>query len=233
MWLWYVTQKLSKAILPFNPYGDTKLCSKGREPCNTSLMITSSNHTDQRPIYQDFMMECWNDTLGLVGALLLMGFKWGKLHPCILGNQPLWHCVQENGTTSLWCHFPLSPPSPYCVSPSTTESQVSESLGHISTCRAVIWLLAKPCCLLAGATAFISFGNLLPYHKQLCKIKIHTVTIWFSDRLQSKAVERLEMVKKHFFRIWTVSKLLLTQPRACLDEKRMCSGPCPMVPSND
>lgn len=113
------------------------------------------------------------------------------------------------------------------------RSQESESLGRISTCRAVIWLLARLCCLLAGATTIIPFGNLLHYHMQLWKIKIHTVTIWFSHRLQSKAVERLEIVKKHFFLTWTVSKLLLTQPRACLDEKWMCSSPCPIVPSDE
>lgn len=175
----------------------------------------------------------WHLEGGLVGALLVMWFKWGKFHPYILGDQPLWHCVWENETTSLWCPFSVSPPLPYHVSPSTTESQESEFLGHISTCRAVIWLLARPCCLLAGATTIIPFGNLLPYHMQLWKIKINTMTIWFSHKLQSKDVERLEMVKKHFFLTWTVSKLLLTQPRACLDEKWMCSSPCPIVPSNE
>lgn len=140
-------------------------------------------------------------------------------------------CARIYRTALLWCHFLLSPPSPHYVSPSTTESQESVCLAHISTHRAGIWLLARPCCLLAGATTFIPFGNLLAYHRQPWKIKIHTVTIWFSHRLQSKAVGKLEMVKKLFFLTWTVSKLLLTQPRACLDEKWISSSPCPIVPS--
>lgn len=120
-----------------------------------------------------------------------------------------------------------------CEPKKTTESQGSLYLACISACRTVIWLLARPCCLLAGATIFISFRNLLVYHRQLWKIKIHTVTIWFSRRLQGEAVGRLGMVRTDFLLTWTVSKLLLTQPRACLDEKWMCSSPCPIVPSKE
>ena len=142
-------------------------------------------------------------------------------------------CMSKYGKTLLWCPFSLSPPSPYYVSPTATESQWSVYLACISTSRAVIWLLARPCCLLADATTFISFGNLLAYHRQLWKIEIHTVTIWFSDRLHGEALGRLAMVRKDFLMTWTVSKLLLTQTRACLDEKWMCSSPCPIVPSSE
>lgn len=122
--------------------------------------------------------------------------------------------VCEYGAMLLWCHFSLFPPSPYYVSPTATESQLSVYLACISTSRAVIWLLARPCCLLAGAATFISFRNLLAHHRQLWKIKIHTVTIWFSYRLQGEAVGRLAMIRKNFFLTWTVSKLLLTQPQS-------------------
>lgn len=140
--------------------------------------------------------------------------------------------MREYGTMLLWCHFSFSRPWPHPVS-STTESQGSVYLALISSSWAVIWLLARPCCLLAGATTFISFENLLVHHRKLWKIKIHTVTIWFLHRLWGEAAGRIGMVGKDFLLTWTVSKLLLTQLRACLVKKWTCDSPCPLVPFNE
>lgn len=135
------------------------------------------------------------------------------------------HCSSVN--------FPCSHHHLTMRAPQWQKARTLVYLARISTSRAVIWLLARPYCLLAGATTFISFGNLLAHHTQPWKIKIHAVTIWFSHRLQGEAVGRLEMIRKDFLLTWMVPKLLLTQPRACLDEKCMCSRPCLIVSSNE